>query len=273
MKTLFNILVYILLYIAAELLSVLFFEWIFSLLDLPGSDLQITFIMLGSLVLTVLLFWLYTSKVLHLTLADFGITSDIKPWGVLISVLLPLFVAAVFAILGTFHVNALSAGDTILIIVAAAALALKSGIAEEMLFRGYIMKSLEARWNRSVAILVPSLLFALLHLPAMETFTVGGFALLLVSGTLVGVMFSLVAYKGNSIANSALLHGLWNFVIITDVLHITTAAEASGEPIFSIIIPADNVLLTGAGFGVEASLIAIIGYALVCGFVLLTKKK
>lgn len=35
----------------------------------------------------------------------------------------------------------------------------------------------------------------------------------------------------------------------------------------------DNVFLTGAGFGIEASIIAIIGYILVCGFVLIPKKK
>lgn len=42
---------------------------------------------------------------------------------------------------------------------------------------------------------------------------------------------------------------------------------------FSVIITSDNVFLTGAGFGIEASIIAIIGYILVCGFVLIPKKK
>ena len=44
-----------------------------------------------------------------------------------------------------------------------------------------------------------------------------------------------------------------------------------GNPIFSIIIPFDNVLLTGAGFGVEASIIAIVGYACICAVVLWRK--
>lgn len=107
----------------------------------------------------------------------------------------------------------------------------------------------------------------------METFTVSGVLLLIISGTVVGIMFSLVSYKGKSISNNALLHAAWNFIMITDILHITTAQGTYGSPIFSIIISSDNVFLTGAGFGIEASIIAIIGYILVCGFVLIPKKK
>ena len=151
-----------------------------------------------------------------------------------------------------------------MIIIASAMIALKSGILEEMLFRGFIMKLLESRWNKYVAIFVPSFIFGLVHIPSMETFTVEGVVLLIVSGTLVGLMFSLAAYAGKSVANSMLLHGIWNFVMITDILHITTKEGAYGESIFSMIIPSDNILLTGAGFGMEASIIAIAGYTLVC---------
>ena len=91
-----------------------------------------------------------------------------------------------------------------------------------------------------------------------------GVVLLIVSGTLVGMMFSLAAYAGKSVANSMLLHGIWNFVMITDILHITTKEGIYGEPLFLMIISSDNMLLTGAGFGMEASIIAIAGYALVC---------
>ena len=60
------------------------------------------------------------------------------------------------------------------------------------------------------------------------------------------------------------MHTVWNFAIVTDILHITTSEGAYGEPIFQLIIPSDSILLTGAGFGIEASLIAIIGYTLAC---------
>ena len=135
------------------------------------------------------------------------------------------------------------------------------------------MKLLESRWNKYVAVIAPSFLFSLLHIPSMETFSIIGIVLLIVSGTLVGVMFSVVAYKGNSIANSAVIHTVWNFAMITGILHITTVQGCYGNPVFSIIIPSENVLLTGAGFGVEASIIAVIGYACICAVCLISKKR
>ena len=246
-KTLVNILVYFLLFLAGDLFSSISFDLLFSFVELPSNALYVILRMLGALLLTAFLFWLYTTKGLHLKMKDFGITPNIKKWGVLISVFLP--------------------------VLASMLIALKSGITEEMLFRGYIMKLLESRWNKYIAILIPSFLFSLVHIPSMETFTVSGVLLLIISGTVVGIMFSLVSYKGKSISNSALLHAAWNFIMITDILHITTAQGTYGSPIFSIIISSDNVFLTGAGFGIEASIIAIIGYILVCGFVLIPKKK
>ena len=58
---------------------------------------------------------------------------------------------------------------------------------------------------------------------------------------LVGIMFYIVAYKGNSISNSVFLHVVWNFVIITDILHIATAQGAYGAPIIAIIIFSDKI--------------------------------
>ena len=202
---------------------------------------------------------------------SFGISFDIKPWGVLFSVLLPAFVVLAFLLIGNGYVNSFAVSDAILIVISSILTALKAGIIEEMLFRGFIMKLLENRWNKFVAIFAPSFLFSLLHIPSMETFSVVGVMLLIVSGTLVGIMFSLVAHKGNSISNSAIIHTVWNLVMVTSILHITTEQGYYGNPIFSIIISSNHVLLTGAGFGVEASIIAIVEYACICAVVLLSQ--
>ncbi|MDE7326082.1 MAG: CPBP family intramembrane metalloprotease, partial [Lachnospiraceae bacterium] len=211
------------------------------------------------------------AKRLHLKLADFGITFQVKPWGVALSVLLPAFVVIAFLMIGELEHSEAAFGDMVLVSIASIMTALKAGILEEMLFRGFIMRLLEKRWSKPLAILLPSFLFSLAHIPAMESFTVGGVVLLVISGTLVGVMFSLIAYRGNSISNSVLIHSMWNLVMVTDILHITTAQGAYGRPLIQILIPSDNILLTGAGFGAEASLIAMIGYLLVCRIVIWKK--
>lgn len=265
LKTITTIFVYFLLFLAGDLFGSLPFDFVFSFITLPCSELYIILRMLGCFILTFALFWLYTTKRLHLKLSDFGITCRMKSWGIGLSVLLPAVVIVGFLMAGVkLEANEFSFGRTLLIIMSSAMIALKSGILEEMLFRGFIMKLLESRWNKYVAIFVPSFIFGLVHIPSMETFTVEGVILLIVSGTLVGIMFSLAAYAGKSVATSMLLHGMWNFVMITDILHITTKEGIYGEPLFSMIISSDNILLTGAGFGMEASIIAIAGYALIC---------
>ena len=101
-KTLVNILVYFLLFLAGDLFSSISFDLLFSFVELPSNALYVILRMLGALLLTAFLFWLYTTKGLHLKMKDFGITPNIKKWGVLISVFLPVFVTAIFAMIGKF---------------------------------------------------------------------------------------------------------------------------------------------------------------------------
>lgn len=272
-KVILNIAIYFLLFLAGDLINSLIWDFIFSNVGPLPNEVYSIVRMSGQLLLTCLFFWLYTAKVLHLKMNFFRINMNIKFWGLLLAVLLPIFVIIIFLLIGKTEIASFETSEVILIVISSILTALKAGITEEMLFRGFIMKLLESRWNRYVAFLAPSFLFSLLHIPSMETFSVIGVILLIISGTLVGVMFSVVAYKGNSIANSAIIHTVWNFAMITGILHITTEQGYYGNPIFSIIIPSDNVLLTGAGFGVEASIIAIIGYACICAVCLISKKK
>lgn len=264
--------VYFALFLAGDLGSSIAFDMLFQILHLP-SMLNFLLRALENLILTYALFDWCTVKCLHLSMADFRITAALKKWGVVIACILPAAVVLVFAAVGSVTVRWDGAAQTALTVLASAVMAFRAGLLEEMLFRGYIMRLLEWRWNRSVAVLLPAVLFSLVHIPSMEYFSVSGIVLLLISGTLAAVMFSLMTYRGNSISNSVLLHMLWNFMLVTDLCHITTADGAYGKPLLSIIIPARQPLLTGAGFGVEASAIAIAGYLAVVCWLILSEKR
>ena len=268
-KTIWVMAVYFLLFLAGDLLSSLVFDVLFRFFTPSGTQWYAIWRMLGNLLVTFLLFWMYTTKILHLQLKTFRIGFAWKPWGILLAVLLPACVVGVYLAVGTTEVSAVPFSEMVLIVIASALTALKAGVLEEMLFRGFWMTLLENRWNRAVAVLAPSFLFSLAHLPSMEQFTLAGVLLLVISGTLVGVMFSLVTLRGNSIGNSVLLHAVWNFVMVTGIVHITTPQGAYGDPLVAITLSTENILLTGGGFGVEASLVSIVGYALVCVAVLI----
>ena len=271
-KVIRHIVIYFLLFFAGDLLNTVVFDLLYMVVKLPIRGLYSILRTSGCLIFTYFLFWFYTTKILHLKMRDFRITCSIKKWAVLYAVILPAFVIICYLVIGRMTITGLNFGEITVAVIYSVVTALKAGILEEMLFRGYIMKLLEKGWNKSLAILLPSFLFSLLHIPSMEVFSVAGVLLLVISGTLVGVMFSLIAYKGDSISNSSLVHAIWNFILVTDIIHITTAQGVYGEPVFSIIIPSDNVLVTGAGFGVEVSIIAIIGYIFVCVAVIPKKR-
>lgn len=140
-----------------------------------------------------------------------------------------------------------------------------AGAVEEMIFRGVIMGMLEQRIGRVKAVLLPSVLFAVVHMVG-GSFDVMSMLQLLVSGSLVGILFSLIAIESGNIWNSALVHGIWNMVMAGGILHIGKAIDS--QVLYNWVLNTDETLWTGGEFGAEASLIAITVYLLVIGLAL-----
>ncbi len=260
-KTLLIILVYFVVYFAGALISSLLMDLLFHFVSFEEKSLYYIFRNISDFIIVFALIWLFTYKVFHFKFDDFGINLKFKWWSFLIAVLLPAFIVIVYLFIGDLYVNETSPARIALLIFSSLILGLRSGFLEEILFRGIIMRTLENRWNKAVAIIVPSFVFSLLHIPGMQSFSFIGIMILILAGTMVGIMFSMAAYKGKSIANSAIIHTLWNFTLIVDFFNIgPTKAE---NPVFSIVLPTDNIFITGSDFGIEASMIAIAAYILV----------
>ena len=56
-------------------------------------------------------------------------------------------------------------------------------------------------------------------------FSVGSCLLVILAGTMVGVMFSLIAIESGSVWNSGVVHAAWNIVIIGGGLAIGEKAD------------------------------------------------
>ena len=108
---------------------------------------------------------------------------------------------------------------------------------------------------------LPSFIFGALHLTGMEEFDVMSVLLLLSGGTLVGIMFSLIRLQSGSVFASAIVHGLWNIIIIGGIIDISS--QPWEQALIQYRITSGNMLLTGGSFGIEVALPAIIGYAVV----------
>ena len=133
-----------------------------------------------------------------------------------------------------------------------------------------MMSAIEKRFNKKVAIIVPSLLFGLVHIIGMG-FDILSCILVIVAGTMVGVMFSLIASETNSVWNSAIVHAVWNIIIIGGILWV--GREPDEYSLFSYVLDAKSFLLTGGEFGIESSVIAVVGYCVVSLITIHSNKK
>ena len=135
---------------------------------------------------------------------------------------------------------------------------LAAGIAEELVFRGLIMGSLERAFDVRFAVLLPSVLFGALHLIGGGVSLLGALQLI-IAGSLVGILFSLITLESGSVWNAAIVHGLWNAVFAGGFVHVGNTAER--EAVFSLVFNSSSFLLTGGDFGGEASLVSALAYA------------
>ena len=117
-----------------------------------------------------------------------------------------------------------------------------TGIVEEAVFRGVLMTAVERRWNKTAAVLGPSLAFALLHVLGREL-SFAGILQLLAAGTAVGVLFSLVAYESGTVWCGAAMHAVWNMVMIGGVLHI--GLEPDGYALLNYVLDSASPLVRG----------------------------
>lgn len=218
---------------------------------------------------------LLCEKLLGVTLADCRITRyRVKPLWAAAAVLMPaIAVAGLLMTAGHWDntkMDGAQLADSITTSVFVAGLAV--GAVEEAVFRGVVMKALEMRWNKAVAVIVPSAAFGAAH-ALNGKLSLVSFIQLLVAGSIVGILFSLVTYESGSIWSAALMHAVWNMCMASGILNIYT--ESVDTCIFNYVLESKSALITGGDFGAEASVISIGAYLIftVVAIILLNKNK
>lgn len=213
-------------------------------------------------------------KFLGVTLADCRITRyRVKPLWTAAAFLMPAIAVGGLLITAGHWDNTKMDGaqlaDSITTSVFVAGLAV--GSVEEAVFRGVVMKALEMRWNKAVAVIAPSAAFGAAHALNGKLSPVS-FIQLLVAGSIVGILFSLVTYESGSVWSAALMHAVWNMCMASGILNIYT--EPVDTCIFNYVLESKSALITGGEFGAEASVISIGAYLIfiVIAAVLLKKK-
>lgn len=215
------------------------------------------------------------NKLLGVTLSECRITGyKIKPvWAAAAFIMPALAVGGLLMTAGHWdntRPDSAQLADMVTTSVLMAGLAV--GTVEEAVFRGVVMKAIEMRWNKTAAVLVPSMTFGAIHI-LNGKLSIISFIQLFIAGSIVGTLFSLVTYESESVWSGALMHSVWNMCMASGLLNIGT--EPSENSLFNYVLETSSPLITGGEFGAEASVISIGAYLIftVLAIVLIRKKR
>ena len=241
-----------------------------------GVPVGVCNIVMGSLYLAItwLLVKILIKKLFKSKPEEMGMPKvSIKVRYILLAVILPLAVTAAYLLFarGDF-ISSDMTGEGIFSTVTAGIFytGLAAPFVEEIIFRGVMLHLLKKKWNTAVAVIAPSVLFGLIHIMEIESPTPASMLLVALAGTLSGIMFSLIAIKSGSVWNSGIVHAIWNIIIVGGGLTISSAPSEGS--IVTYVLRSDSMLLTGGQFGIESSLVALIGYLAVVFMILLSMK-
>ncbi|WP_346940061.1 CPBP family intramembrane glutamic endopeptidase [uncultured Clostridium sp.] len=121
------------------------------------------------------------------------------------------------------------------------------GASEEFLCRGFLLTSIAAKNGIILGIILNSCLFGFLHL-----FNAGFSILPLINIILVGVFFSVYAYRTDNIIGACAIHSMWNFAQ-GNIYGILVSGMNIGPSIFKVNNFSES-LLSGGAFGAEGGL-------------------
>jgi hypothetical protein len=127
---------------------------------------------------------------------------------------------------------------------------------EELIYRGLLFRVLERAWGTGAALALQAVVFAVGHLENLENGPTGQVVVMLLSVTLVGLLWAGVFVLTRNLWVAAANHAAWNFTILL------SGVPLSGIEDWRALAPLETRYagpdwLTGGLFGPESSLLVI----------------
>lgn len=135
-----------------------------------------------------------------------------------------------------------------------------AAVLEELVYRCLLFRVLEQAWGTGVALAIQAVVFALLHLANVEQGRASDVMPMLVSVTLLGLLWAGLFVLTRNLWVVAANHAAWNFTILLSGLPLSGMEDwRTLAPIESRYAGPD--WLTGGMFGPESSLLVIVSIA------------
>lgn len=123
------------------------------------------------------------------------------------------------------------------------------GAVEELVFRGWLMSALTARWGVRIGVIVTSIAFMLLHAHVLVSGLVFGIAALVTLG-LTGLVFAMLCLWRGSIVEACGAHGMFNALAVTVpaiALYLASPDLDPGEVLSRVLTSATGTGGEGTG--------------------------
>jgi uncharacterized protein len=131
-----------------------------------------------------------------------------------------------------------------------------AAILEELVYRCLLFQLLERAWGTKLALVVQAVVFALQHLENIEQGRISDVVTMLVSVTLLGLLWGGVFILARNLWVVAANHAAWNFTILLSGMPLSGIEDwRKLAPLESRVVGPD--WLTGGMFGPESSLLVL----------------
>ncbi len=198
----------------------------------------------------VLFYWAFVRFIERRPFTDLGLKVAGREWlfGVAIGAGAITVIIGIIAAFGGYRILDYNGAEVLIFM---GAVAIQSGVVEEILFRGLIFRLMEKWLGSAAALIISAMLFGLAHLANENGSWFASICIAIEAGLLLGAVYMVTRRLWAAIG----VHMAWNFT-----QGGIFGVAVSGHEIPGLIVSAfpGPELLTGGAFGAEASLPALI---------------
>ena len=235
----------------------------------------VLYLIIGTFTMVALLFTLWIRFFERRTMASVGLMINRRAStqylrGYAIGLLMGVVVVCGVLLLGGYGPEdgaGSKSRDLIPILILMFAFVVQSGV-EEMVFRGWMMSRISARFGLWAGIIGNSILFTLMHVEfdGLDSTPLVMVVLFNLMTFLFSVFLSLLVIREKSIWGASAWHAAWNWIFITWFALPTTGIELGLSPLVRDLAPVEGApeWLTGGMTGPEGSILTLIVLTLGC---------
>jgi len=214
----------------------------------PLLSLTLAAVMAGA---GLAVYWVFVRLVEQRQVHELGLTGMGHELclGLLIGAGLCIISVLTLMVLGVYRIEGI---NPVLVVLPAMAMALSSGVLEELMYRGGLFRIVEESLGSWISLAVSALMFGLSHCAPVKGGLWGSFAISIEAGLLLAAAYMVTRRLWICIG----LHVAWNFAQ-SGVFSGIVSGSFNRPGLFKSTLEGSD-WLTGGAFGMEASIVAVV---------------